>query len=471
MTPCPSLPAPTDARRAFAAVARRTARHGLAWLAFANAAGVLMALLLAWPELNDFTAPFTYGRWATVHLNGQLYGWCSVPLLGVLLRVFLDPRHPHAARHAGVALAAWSLALAAGCIAWLTGQSSGKLFMEWSGWSRPALPAAMLVLWTVLAAHAWWRRPARARGFLAPRPGIALGVLAALLVVPAVFFWAAGARVYPPVNPDSGGATGASLLGSTLGIITLYGALPLLLDRPRRAGAGRLHSLGPQLYVAALVASWLLYATLNHGAVSHHHLAPQVALGTLMAWVPLSWLHFGAYTWPATARRWLVSGFLCWTLLIVDGWLSFLPGFSETMKFTHGLVAHAHLAMAGFITAVNHVILPSLSDAPQQEGRQPLDAEPETGCRDQRAALPAQRAADAVPPAGCRTARAGFILWHLGLALHFIALIGLYAIERDDISALFLGSAETLGWLWLRAGSGGVLLAASALWLRNAFRT
>jgi len=342
--------------------------------------------------------------------------------------------------------------------------------MEWTGWSRPALPAAMLVLWTVLAAHAWWRRPETGRGFLALRPWLALGVLAALLVVPAVFFWAADAHVYPPVNPDSGGATGAALLGSTLGIITLYGALPLLLKRPRRADAGRLLSLGPRLYVAALVASWLLYATLNHGAVSHHRLAPQVALGTLLAWIPLSWLHFGAYVWPAATRRWLVSGFLCWTLLVVDGWLTFLPGFSEAMKFTHGLVAHAHLAMAGFITAVNHVILQGLSDAARADGTRPFDAQTVTGGLEQPTAAPVQdAAAPARRPAG-RAESAGFVLWHLGLLLHFVALIGLYAVERADVSALFLGSPETLAWLWLRVASGGVLLAASALWLRNAFR-
>ncbi len=470
MTSLPSFPAPPDDRPGLAAFARSTARHSLAWLAFANTAGLLMALLLAWPELNDLTVPLTYGRWATVHLNGQLYGWCALPLIGVLLHVFLDPRHPRASRHAQVALASWSLALAVGCAAWLTGHSSGKLFMEWTGWSRPALPAAMLVLWTVLAAHAWWRRPKRARGLLALRPSLVLGVLAALLVVPAVFFWAADARVYPPVNPDSGGATGAALLGSTLGIITLYGALPRLLNRPRRAEAGRLSCLGPRLYVAALAASWLLYATLNHGAVSHHRLAPQVALGTLMVWVPLSWLHFGAYAWPTATQRWLISGFVCWTLLVVDGWLSFLPGFSEATKFTHGLVAHAHLAMAGFITAVNHVILHGLSDDARKAGAPSVDVRPATGVREPPTVAPAQCAAASAGHAGPRTESMGFALWHLGLVLHFIALIGLYTVERADVSALFLGSGEAMSWLWLRVVSGGVLLAASALWLRNALR-
>jgi cytochrome c oxidase cbb3-type subunit 1 len=49
-------------------------------------------------------SPFTYGRWMPVHLNGQLYGWCSVPLLGLLFAACLDWRHPHAHHHARVRL-------------------------------------------------------------------------------------------------------------------------------------------------------------------------------------------------------------------------------------------------------------------------------------------------------------------------------------------------------------------------------
>ncbi len=440
--------APSAACTALTEVGRSTSRHAFAWLAIANAVGLLMALLLAWPGLNDLLAPLTYGRWTSVHLNGQLYGWCTVPLVGVVLRVFLDARHPHAARHGNIGLAAWSLALAAGSLSWLAGHSSGKLFMEWTGWMRPALPAAMLVLWTILAAHAWWRRPLRASAALTGRTLLAGSALAALLVVPVVFFWAAGSTVYPAVNPDSGGATGAALLGSTLGILTLYGALPVLLGRPRRAAGGWARAYGPRLYVAALVASWLLYAGLRHGAVSHHRLAPQAALGTLLVWIPLTWLHFEAYVWPRAVRRWLISAFICWTLLVVDGWLTFLPGFSEVLKFTHGLVAHAHLAMAGFITAVNHVVLRCLS----------LSTGPDEA--------PIRAAGGAVRS----MATPGFALWHAGLVLHFIALIGLFTVERSDASALFLGSAEVEGWLWLRAASGGVLLAASVIWLRNAFR-
>ncbi len=62
-------------------------RHSLGWLVAANAIGVLLAMLLLQPELNDWLAPLTYGRWVPLHLDWQLYGWCAaadrgaVPLL------------------------------------------------------------------------------------------------------------------------------------------------------------------------------------------------------------------------------------------------------------------------------------------------------------------------------------------------------------------------------------------------------
>ncbi|HEY8991012.1 MAG TPA: hypothetical protein VIM46_03475, partial [Luteolibacter sp.] len=219
-----------DHTEAVPSLAQAVARHALGWLVAANAVGVLLAAELLWPALGDALAPLTYGRWMPLHLDWQLYGWCSLPLVGALLAWCLDARHPRAALHGRVALGAWSLALALGGVAWLGGVTSGKLFLDWHGWARAALSAAMVVLWTVCAAHAWWRR-----GMPGERGADVLRavMLAGLLFVPGVLYWSAGRDVYPSVNPDSGGATGASLLGSTLALITLFGFLPLMLRIPK----------------------------------------------------------------------------------------------------------------------------------------------------------------------------------------------------------------------------------------------
>jgi cytochrome c oxidase cbb3-type subunit 1 len=46
--------------------------HSLFWLVFANAIGVLIAILLLFPVLNRLLGEWTYGRWIMVHMNLEL---------------------------------------------------------------------------------------------------------------------------------------------------------------------------------------------------------------------------------------------------------------------------------------------------------------------------------------------------------------------------------------------------------------
>lgn len=332
-------------------VARAVALHAVGWFVAANAVGVWLAAILVWPALGDLLAPLSYGRWMPLHHNWQLYGWCSLPLVGVLMTWILTPEHPGRSRHARVALGAWSLALGLGGLSWLSGVVSGKLFLDWHGWAQPLLPLAMLVLWTVLAAHVWWRRGELTRGGRWAR----WAVIGALAAVPTVMYFASERSVYPPVNPDSGGATGASLLGSTLGIIMIYGALPRLLGRPVVVGASRWGGEG--VFWASLAVSWMVFGLIDHGHASHHAWDQLIGLAALIAWVPLAWCRFRAFAWPPGVRWALVLAFTWWLALVANGYWSFLPGVAERLKFTDGLVAHAHLAMAGLVTSMNLAIL------------------------------------------------------------------------------------------------------------------
>jgi cytochrome c oxidase cbb3-type subunit 1 len=331
-------------------------------------------------------------------------------------------------RHGRIALGAWSLALAAGGVAWLGGVTSGKLFLDWHGWARGLLSVAMVVLWTVCAAHAWWRRGAAGqRGADALRGGL----LAGLLFVPGLLYWSAGRDVYPSVNPDSGGATGASLLGSTLGIVTVFGLLPVMLRvRAECHLLGDTRAWGTRWFWVALAGSWGVFAAIDRGHASHHAWAQVAGLGLLVAWVPLAWGYFRRFAWEASARPWLRAAFAWWLLLVVTGWLTFLPGFSERLKFTNGLVAHAHLAMAGLVTAVNVVILRQL--APQ--------AEP----------------------------RGNFFLWQGACAVHVAALLALGWFERDYAGEFFRSGAWTQGVYAVRLAAGAGMLAASVRWWRSA---
>ncbi len=422
-------------------MAQSVTRHAFGWLVAANVVGVLLAAELIWPALGDSLAPLTYGRWMPLHLNWQLYGWCALPLVGALLAWCVDTRHPQAVTHVRVTLAAWSLALALGGIAWLGGVTSGKLFLDWHDWARGLLSAAMVVLWTVCAAHAWWRRGAEGERTADWLRG---ALLAGLLFMPGLLYWAAGREVYPSVNPDSGGATGASLLGSTLGIVTIFGLLPLMLRVLHRSNPAAAPGLSPassnllgysmlggaKWFWVALAGSWVVFAAIDHGHASHHAWAQILGLGLLLGWVPLAWWYFRRFAWSVAARPWLGAAFAWWLLLVATGWFTFLPGVSERLKFTNGLVAHAHLAMAGLVTCMNLVILRQL--APR--------AEP----------------------------RGNFWLWQGGCVMHVAALLVLGWCEQASVGDLFRSEAWTQALYAVRLAAGAVMLVVSVRWLVSA---
>jgi len=394
---------------------RLVARHSLGWLVAANLVGLWLAALLVWPDLGTVVSPFTYGRWIPLHLDWMLYGWCALPVVGVLLAWSLDAGHPAVLGHARLALGLWSLALALGGVAWLDGVTSGKLFLEWHGWSRPLLPGAMLVLWTVLGAHAWWRWPRLNAGERTLRAVL----LGALLPVPPLLYWASSRTVYPSVNPDSGGATGAALLGSTLGIITILGLLPLLLGLNSRQHR--------RWFWPTLAVSWLAYALIDHAHTSHHDGWQISGLAILLCWIPGLFVYWRGQNWSVAGRPWLNAALAWWALLVVSGWALFLPGVSERMKFTSGLVAHSHLAMAGMVTSVGGLILAQLTELPVK--------------------------------------RRWFLLWQVGCGLQVVALTVLGWQESLDPAASYRGEYWPVLLLSVRLGAGAIMTLSSINWL------
>ena len=323
-------------------------RHAFGWLVAANTVGLWLAALLLWPDLNDFTAPYTYGRWMPLHLDWQLYGWCAVPLVGALFRFYYEDT-PGATRAGKLGLWSWTLALAFAGATWLAGGASGKLFLNFAGSARVVWPFALLGLWALIA----WPWFTTERG-LRTHSSRLLGDLLLLLLamVPFLFYWAAGPKIYPAINPDSGGPTGASLLGSTLVLIAFFGLLPHLL---------RLEKVGhDRYYLPALILSGAFYAGMRHSNASHHELGQIAGMALLLAWIPAMVVYARTYRWTGASRRWLVAAFGWWLGLVVTGFLFFLPGWSEQLKFTNAFVAHTHLAMAGLVTSLNVAMLLNL---------------------------------------------------------------------------------------------------------------
>lgn len=327
--------------------------HSLLWLVVANCVGVLLAAMLLVPRIDTVLGRWTYGRWMPVHMNLQLYGWCSPPLVGFLFHVY-GCRRGVAARWVSPVLWLWSLALAVGVASWLNGQSSGKLFLDWTGYSRVLFPLALFCLWVLLSASllADWKLHPEVHPVARV---LKIAGLAVLLIVPVLIYVAANPALYPPINPDTGGPTGASQLESTLVIIAILLLLPFGLTQ-RKAP-----------YSKAILWGWAIFAVecllclgLGRTDVSHHKPTQWISLGSLLVWIPLTPAYYGAFGWNENTRRWRIA-FLCWwSVLVPTGWMLFLPNVLDHFKFTDGLVGHSLLAMAGFVSSLLIFVLVQL---------------------------------------------------------------------------------------------------------------
>lgn len=328
--------------------------HSLVWLAFGNAIGVMIAILLLWPGLNPWLGEWTYGRWMMVHMDVLLYGWCSLPMIGFLFKAYGTDRGPVAVWCRPV-LWLWSAALVAGSISWLSGKSSGKLFLDWSGFARVLFPLAMAALW-ILLAFPFVRRRAEISSAV-KRLALIAGLLI-LAAIPFAIYFASSPNVYPAVNPDTGGPTGASQLESSLAIVLILLVVPFGITR--RA----------EQRTRIVAISWIVFFTesalclaLGRGDLSHHHPAQFLSLASLLVWIPLIPAYYAAFRWIPESRPWRIAMYWWWSGLVVSGWILFLPGILDRIKFTDVLVGHSLIAVAGFLTALLIVVMMQLIGA------------------------------------------------------------------------------------------------------------
>lgn len=443
--------------------------HALGWLAIGSAVGVLLAVLLLVPELGDWLAPVSYGRLMPVHLDAGLYGWVALPLVGLLFAGFAvgagelgaggvtswtTPRWIDSG--ARLVVVAWSGSLFAAALGWLAGRGSGKLFLEWTGPPRVAFCAALVGLWLVLGGGLWMTWQARRRvdrsgedthnaGNAGYRAGFSwrLGLWLALAAVPLGWWLATDPRSYPPVDPTTGGPTGTSLLGSTLGIVGLGLLLPKLLSLEGRQALGAAGKpLRGRISETRLWQAWAVHVAaflalevwVRRGDWSHRDGIEIVALVSVLGWIkPLS-AHLSAYHWTPLAACWLKATLGWGGLLALTGVATFLPGLLDHWKFTNALVAHAHLALAGLLTSLVALIAVSLA------------------AREQSAEL-------------FFVGTWAFRCWHGGLAIQLLALFALGTFEGFDPGLIPRGAA--LGtWLYGVRLVGGLLMFAAALyWL------
>ena len=419
-SPTPALPAPSPA-------VAHAALHSLVWLVFANAIGVLLAVLLLLPGLNPWLGEWTYGRWMMVHMNAMLYGWSSLPMLGFLFRVYGADRGATAAWCRPL-LWAWSAALGVGALSWLNGHSSGKLFLDWSGPARIAFPLAALALWLLLVFA--FLRSERSRGGARTARIAKLAGLLVLLTVPFALFIASSPGIYPTINPDTGGPTGTSQLESSLAVVLILLLVPYGVTRRKTEVVTPV-----RIAWLLLIAESLLCAGLSRADISHRVPSQFMSLGAMALWLPLAPAYYAAFEWRANTRGWRRAMLIWWGTLVVSGWIFFLPGVLDHFKFTDGLVGHSFTAMAGFLSALIILVLVQLLG----EG------------------------------GWIFTRSWSFHLWNWGVLGYIVIMTIAGWLEGSDPAfTIVLSPARNLLYI-LRLLSGILMLAASVEWLRDAF--
>jgi cytochrome c oxidase cbb3-type subunit I len=402
-----------------------TAFYSLFFLCLGNLLGLVLSLLLLFPELNNFLVPFTYGRLMPLHLNFQLYGWSSLPVLGILLKWFLPGKKLTA--NSQKIYIAWTVCLVIGGLSWLAGMSGGKIFLDWAGPFKILFPISLFLLWLTVVFS--FHSKIKIENLRISDTAVIIrgSLLLILLAVPFAFWFALDPKLYPPIDINSGGPTGVDLLGSVLGIIFLFLIFPPVLGIKIKEGKQPI-----RLPFLILLFQGITFLFLNRQNSSNYDLQQIFALSSVLIWIPILFWFYAQFEFSKPAILWLKSFAVWWTILSVSAFLMFLPGNLEIVKFTNVLVAHAHLAMAGMLSSFVILLLVSLE------------------INDPRVTLLAKKTP--------------FLLWQSGSVIMLTALVSFGIFENDPNRTQFLPDSLSFWSYTLRSLGGLLMTIASGIW-------
>lgn len=287
-----------------------------------------------------------FGRLVPLHLDWTLYGWLSFPLIGFLFDLKGKCRPQSSAIKIGLWF--WFSTLILSSLYILLGHSSGKLFLEFTDLSRYLFTLNLATLSMAYIIESF---------FIAKQSFVQKYILnTCAVLVPIVWFFASSAKVYPPINPNSGGPTGASLMASTLVILPVFILLAEKLDN-------KITFTDTKNYWILLLVHFLIFVFISdHGSISNDNLGQIVAIASLIIWPFLLIKLFFKNPSSAYLRSWKLSMFVWFGILSISALIMFLPSVLSYAKFTSIIVAHTHLAMAGFLSSFSFLVLGSIID-------------------------------------------------------------------------------------------------------------
>lgn len=321
----------------------------LLFLFIGNIFGLLLSVLIIWPDLNNLSEGITYGRLVPVHLNTQLYGWCALPLLGLLYAIFLRDVD-WKVKSSSLPIYSWTCSLLIGAISWIMGSTTGKIFLEWKGIPKYLFITNLVYLLLFLGIKFSKNRAHDSRLILSFK----IILLSLLTFIPFIFLKALSIETFPPINTISSGATGTSLLLSTLVVVFI------MILSPRVLKIGNLNKNSSNILFSVLAAHFVLGLCTNVANSSNLDLDQIFGLSSLIIWIPLVYWYYRNIHLNPLQKKWIYAVYFYGLILVLSATSMFLAPILSEIKFTSFLVAHVHLAMGGVLSSYLIFILMNL---------------------------------------------------------------------------------------------------------------
>jgi len=337
--------------------AKNMALSSVFWLVVAISLGIVMALEFIAPDFLAGIPWLVFPRIRQAHVNGLAFGFLSMAMIAGWY--YMVPRLTKADIHSqklgNVVMVLWNVALAVGVTGVVLGYTQAREYAELI-WQVDILIMAALLL----TGYNMFRTIAARK---VEHLYVSLWyIMGSLIWFPIVF--AIGNVIW---NPPSGALFGLNdaIWGwfyghNILGLWFTTGAVPviyyILPKETRRPLYG---------YTLALIAFWFL-AFFYSGVGTHHILQSPVpewlktisVICSIGLFIPVLAFVINVFmtmrgSWRALyysiPLRFVISGAAFYLLVSLQGSTQALRGFNSFIHFTNWTVAHAHLALLGFV--------------------------------------------------------------------------------------------------------------------------
>lgn len=330
--------------------------QALVWLIVATLLGFAASVKIHTPEFLSDCPWMTYGRVWPAYLNALIYGWASMAGLGTALWI-MGRLCRASLRAPGVVICGsllWSFGVTVGLLEILSGNSTGRALLEFSGTAATILFTAYLVIgvWGIVM-------------FSHRRAGASFISVLFLLGAFLWFPWVYGAANLMVASPKLSGVLPAIVsawygqalinlwLGS-LGLAAVYYFIPKVTGRP--VSNYSLATLG--FWALAFLGGWTGMTRLSGGPVPAWLVTVSIVATILMlipvATVTVNYLCTlkGSFSMlrSSPTLRFVFVGALAWSLCNVLNVVLSLRSVERITHFTYAGAAQSQLAIYGFFT-------------------------------------------------------------------------------------------------------------------------